>query len=120
MKYDEILKKFAEQVKASANVEAVFGESRKIGNKTIIPVAQIGMGGGGGGGGESSEEQEVDKPFGVGGGMGVSAKPLGCIVVTDEDVKWMPTPDVNKAMFVGAFIVFTIMLTMGKIAKSLG
>ncbi|HDP70301.1 MAG TPA: sporulation protein [Actinobacteria bacterium] len=118
MKYDEILKEFIEQLKTTASVEAVFGEPKKIGNKTIIPVARIGMGGGTGGG-ETPEGEEAKGPRGHGGGMGVAAKPLGCIIVTDEDVKWMPVFDTNQAMLVGAFVLFTVMMTIKKIAKTL-
>lgn len=70
-------------VRESATVERVFGKPIEVGEKTIIPVAEIKMGGGfgfgrGGAheeGGEGQEQDEAEEGEGGGGGGGITACP---------------------------------------------
>ena len=88
-----LLKDIANQIKASANVETLFGESRQIGDRTIIPVARVSYGfGAGGGEGTSPKDAGTGvRPIGSGGGGGggVSASPVGFIVVTEEGTEFV-------------------------------
>jgi len=46
-----MVSQIAERLKTSARVEVVYGEERKIGDKTIIPIAVVAYAFGGGSGG---------------------------------------------------------------------
>jgi uncharacterized spore protein YtfJ len=69
----------------------------------VVPVAKV-SGGGGGGGAEGSGDS-----VGTGGGLGVSAKPLGVFVLKDGKVGWRPAVDINKVI-IGAQIVAVVAL----------
>ena len=65
----------------------------------MLPVAKVGSGGGGGSG--SSPATEGHENSGVGGGFGVSAKPLGVFVLRNGKVAWRPAIDVNRVIMGG-------------------
>ncbi|HSR34348.1 MAG TPA: spore germination protein GerW family protein [Anaerolineae bacterium] len=102
-----------EAARETAHWQAAFGEPQEIGDRTIIPVAQVGYGFGlGFGSGTGSVEKEGDPPStGEGGGTGgcASAKPLGAIVVTPEQVYFEEIQDEGKvALFGVAMVAFSI------------
>lgn len=109
-----------EKTREAAHWQAAFGEPLLEGDRTIIPVAQIGYGFGlssGSGIGPSGEEGEPARE-GEGGpsGGGASAKPLGAIVVTPERVYFEEVRDEGKiALFGIAMVAFTVF----QIAKTL-
>ena len=47
---DQMIASIAERLRSSARVEVAFGESRVVGDRTIIPVARVAYGFGGGAG----------------------------------------------------------------------
>lgn len=94
-----------ERIRETADWRAAFGEAQVAGDKTIIPVAQVGYAFGMGFG-ESSEQpgEESDSPVTDGGGGGggkASSKPLGAIVVTPDCVCFEPIRDDGKIALVG-------------------
>lgn len=95
-----------ESLREKARVEAVFGEPEKIGEKTIIPIAQVGYGFGMGFG--EGEGEEAPTGRGGGGGGGVSAKPIAVLEVTPEETKLTPVVDSTKL-----FVVRTVMVAWG-------
>ena len=90
-----------DRIRATARVELVYGEERKIGEKTIIPVAAIAyaFGGGAGGGVESARHNGHSEDGGgaVGGGGGgggsVRVQPVGVLEVTDDETRLVPILD---------------------------
>lgn len=86
----------------SANINAVFGESRVIGNKTIIPIAMMGIGFGAGGG-ETKKTEEGEAPIqqGGGGGGGGKAKPLAVLEVTEAETRLIPIIDMTRVIMGG-------------------
>jgi uncharacterized spore protein YtfJ len=80
------LAELAETIGKKANATAVFGSPIVDGDRTIIPVAQARFGLGGGDG-------FIAK--GVGGGM--TAKPLGFIVIDKNGVRFQKTPQPSLA-----------------------
>jgi uncharacterized spore protein YtfJ len=88
-----------ERIRDTADCRAAFGEAQMVGDRTIIPVAQVGYAFGMGFG-ESAEppEEGGDAPAAGGGGGGgtVSSKPLGAIVVAPEGVYFEPIRDEGK------------------------
>jgi Sporulation protein YtfJ (Spore_YtfJ) len=80
------LAELAETIGKKANATAVFGSPIVDGDRTVIPVAQARFGLGGGDG-------FIAK--GVGGGM--TAKPLGFIVIDKSGVRFQKTPQPSLA-----------------------
>jgi len=108
MAVQDLVRNISESVSMSANVNAVFGESRTVGNKTIIPIAVIGMGfgAGGGEGKATAEEGEAATPQGSGGGGGGGsvARPLAIVEVTEGETKIIPIIDLNKVVLTSIMV----------------
>lgn len=92
-----------DRIRATARVELVYGEERKVGEKTIIPVAAVAYtfgGGGGGGTGPShngSNGQTEDAVGGGGGGGGaVRVQPVGVLEVTEDETRLVPILDYTR------------------------
>jgi uncharacterized spore protein YtfJ len=90
---------------------SVFGNAVTHGARTVIPVARISGGGGGGFGSGSGPEGKADdaKPDaetseGEGGGMGFgqTARPVGFIEMSDDEVRWRPTWDPTTVIIAAA------------------
>jgi uncharacterized spore protein YtfJ len=91
-----------DRIRATARVELVYGEERKIGEKTIIPVAAVAyaFGGGGGGGvdagrqnGHSTDEHGGAVGGGGGGGGSVRVQPVGVLEITEDETRLVPILD---------------------------
>ena len=90
-----------DRIRATARVELVYGEERKVGEKTIIPIAAIAyaFGGGAGGGVEASRHNghSDDSGGAVGGGGGgggsVRVQPVGVLEVTEDETRLVPILD---------------------------
>lgn len=104
MVVQDIMKNVSERVAAATQVNAVFGEPRTIGRKTIIPIATNRMGFGAGGG--EAHEEGNEKGVGGGGGGGAAAKPLAILEVTDEETKLIPIIDLTRVI-VGSLMFAT-------------
>jgi uncharacterized spore protein YtfJ len=116
-----------EEARKTANWRAAFGEPHVVGDKTIIPVAQItygfGLGYGSGGGSPAVEQpssaDEVpseEPPEGGGGGGGTQVRPLGTIVVAPDCVYVEEAMDSTKVslagIFMGVWIVYQVAKTI--------
>lgn len=106
-----------QDLKESARVEAVFGKPETIGEKTIIPIAQVscGLGLGFGEGKASAEAEGEEAPTGRGGGGGggVSARPIAVLEVTPEETRLIPVIDAGRIIMAGVctgalFILFVM------------
>ncbi|MEO1060120.1 MAG: spore germination protein GerW family protein [Actinomycetota bacterium] len=77
-----------DDVRDAMRVGRVFGDPYEHDGVTIIPAARVA--GGGGGGGDAGDAQDA----GFGTGFGLSARPVGMIVIDrDGGVAWRPTVD---------------------------
>ncbi len=97
---------FFEAMATAIGVEMVFGEPVTVGDRTIIPVAETGMGGGVGfGRGPARDGQEPGRPvqigLGGGGGGGASTRPVAAIIVEPSGVKVQPIVDVSRLGLAG-------------------
>lgn len=98
-----LLSTILERVQARANAEVIYGESRTVGGKTIIPVGAVmyGFGAGGGAGtgagtGPSTSKRgvtETSTGSGGGGGGGVRVHPVAILEVSDGQTKVIPVLD---------------------------
>lgn len=104
--FRDVLGKLGDNITA----ETVFGETRMLEGKAVIPVAQVGFGGGGGfGGGQSAEQAEGGEGLGL--GFGVTARPIGIVEVSTEGTSWLPTSTATRhglllGMGLGMLLVF--------------
>src|SRR5271167_2880387 len=98
------LAELAETIGKKANATAVFGSPVVDGDRTVIPVAQARFGLGGGDG-------LIAK--GVGGGM--TAKPLGFIVIDSHGVRFQKTPQPSlTALAVGVVLGLALAMRLSR------
>jgi len=94
----------------SATAGKVFGTPITQDGLTVLPVAKVS--GGGGGGNAGREDADDPQAGGVGGGLGLSAKPLGVFVIQDNKVGWRPAIDINKVILGGQIVAVTALLVV--------
>jgi uncharacterized spore protein YtfJ len=110
MNIQQLLESMAERVSASASVRNVYGDPVVIGNRTVIPAAQVRYGFGGGGGRPKGEEAS-----GGGGGGRVSASPCGALEITPEGSRFIAFGEERK---VGAALALGFVLGAALVALS--
>jgi uncharacterized spore protein YtfJ len=108
-----------DNLRNTASVSAAFGEPQEMEGKTIIPVAEVGLGFGlGFGQGTSPETEEAPDEAGEGGGGGGGAntRPIAIIEITDGETVIRPIPDETKLALAGiamvAWCVLWLMATL--------
>ena len=110
-----VISTILERIRATARVELVYGEERRVGDKTIIPIAAVAytFGGGGGGGTAPSHNGHDETAVGGGGGGGgaVRVQPVGVLEVSGDETRLVPILDWTRiattALTVfGAWMVF--------------
>jgi uncharacterized spore protein YtfJ len=84
MNIQQVLQDMADRVSAGASVKNVYGDPVVVGNRTVIPAAQIRYAFGGGGG---HARGDAEAPGG--GGGRVSARPYGVVEVTPEGTRFI-------------------------------
>lgn len=87
------------ETKDLVNVRKVYGEPYQSNGVTLIPAAAV-RGGMGGGEGEGTDQS----PAGRGGGMGISARPIGAYRIKGDDVTWVPAVDLSRVIFTGQIV----------------
>lgn len=102
---ENILGTILDRVKGSARVEIIYGESREMHGKTIVPVAAVAytFGAGAGSGVRPSHNGETEQSSGGGGGGGggVRVQPVGVLEITDEETRLVPVIDWTKVITSG-------------------
>ena len=58
------------------------------------------------------------EPSGSGGGLALSARPVGVFVIKDGDVKWRPSVDVNRVIVGGQAVGVVALLTIRALVKA--
>ncbi|MER7244881.1 spore germination protein GerW family protein [Kribbella sp. NPDC000426] len=91
----------------------VFGEPVTHNGLTVLPVARL-TGGGGGGRGDSLNGRQGE---GSGGGIGLSARPVGVYVIGNDEVTWSPAVDVTKVALGGQLVGIVALLTLRTLFK---
>ena len=91
-----VVNSILDRIRATARVELVYGEERRIGEKTIIPVAAVAY------------------AFGGGGGGSVRVQPVGVLEVTEDQTRLVPIIDWTRIITTGltAFGVWMIVRTI--------
>jgi uncharacterized spore protein YtfJ len=96
--------------------EKVFGSPLVRDGVTVLPVAKV-SGGGGGGGATGQSEEGRETAGGTGGGLGLSAKPLGVFVLKEGRVSWQPAVDVNRVVLGGQIVAVVALLVLRSLVK---
>ncbi len=108
-----------DDMRDKASVSAVYGEPVQVGERTIIPVADIkyvfGLGYGEGPAGDD-EDEETASGQGGGTGGGVAARPVAVIEVSDAGVQIKSVTDEGRialaGIFTGVWFIFWAAVTL--------
>jgi len=84
MPLEEIVKSLMEGFKTAADIKTVYGEPMTFFGKTLIPIARVGYGLGAG------EGKDPRGGSGGGAGGGGGAQPVGFLLVSEEEVRFIP------------------------------
>jgi uncharacterized spore protein YtfJ len=103
------------QVQGSARVSTAVGEPVQVGDRVIIPVAEVAFGGGGGGGATTETTQEENRGSGAGAGMRI--RPLGCWSIGPDGERWIPALDINRLAVVGGIVAITLLWVLRGLAR---
>ena len=114
------LSEMLERIRATARVELVYGEERKVGDKTLIPIAAVaytfGAGAGSASAPASNGHDGGEAPAGGGGGGGgaVRVQPVGVLEVDDDETRLVPVLDWTRIITTGltAFGVWMVFRTI--------
>ena len=109
-----------DDMRDKASVSAVYGEPVQVGERTIIPVADIkyvfGLGYGEGPAGEDEDEEPAASGQGGGTGGGVAARPVAVIEVSDAGVQVKSVTDEGRialaGIFTGVWFIFWAAVTL--------
>lgn len=95
----------AADARQAMRAQTAFAEPVVQNGLTIVPAART-RGGFGGGGGEG----EAGQGSGSGMGYGMSARPIGAFVISDEEVTWKPAIDLNLAFILAGAVAALVIL----------
>ncbi len=109
-----------DDMRDKASVSAVYGEPVQVGERTIIPVADIkyvfGLGYGEGPAGEDEDEEPAASGQGGGTGGGVAARPAAATEVSDAGVQVKSVTDEGRialaGIFTGVWFIFWAAVTL--------
>lgn len=111
-----------EKTRETANWSAAFGEPQVADDRTLIPVASVGYTFGlGFGQGTGPADEKVPAPTGEGGGAGggASARPLGTVVITPEQVYFEETVDATRVALAGIALAALMAIQLFKTLRAI-
>ena len=101
------LSEMLERIRATARIELVYGKERKIGDKTLIPIAAVaftfGAGAGGGTAPVIDDDGVGEAPVGGGGGGGGAGRvrPVCGLEVDADETRMVPILDWTRIITTG-------------------
>ena len=104
---EKVLNVVLDRIKTSGRVEIIYGESREMHGKTIIPIAAVAYGFGAGAGSGSGVDHSLNGGGGTGtgggggGGGAVRVQPVGVLEVTDDETRLVPIVDWTRIITTG-------------------
>lgn len=115
-----VVNQILDRVKNAARVELVYGESREVHGKTLIPIALVayifGGGEGSGTGPHHKGSGEISAGIGGGGGGMVRVFPVGVLEVTEYETRMVPILDWTRIITTG-LTVFGVWMTLRTIFR---
>lgn len=104
---ENVLNVVLDRIKTSGRVEIIYGESREMHGKTIIPIAAVAYGFGAGAGSAAGVDHSLNGGGatdtggrGAGGGA-VRVQPVGVLEVTDDETRLVPIVDWTRIITTG-------------------
>jgi uncharacterized spore protein YtfJ len=106
----ERLRAAATDARESMRAQAAFGEPVTHNGLTVLPAASVrgGFGGGGGAGGGPGGEAGDGEGSGMGMGYGLTSRPIGAYVISDDDVQWKPAIDPTRMFLAGCLVMVAL------------
>ena len=100
MNLPEVFKSLSDRLQTTATVSTVYGEPVVAEGKTIIPVARVryGFGAGSQEAGTNSAEGGVPLGTGAAGGGGVEVSPMGMIMITADETRYISFEDRRRVI----------------------
>ncbi len=89
----DLMTSITERLRLTARVETVYGEPQKLHGRTVIPVARVFYGFGAGGGEAPVQGNASAQTSGGGGGGGISVRPMGALIISDVDERFISFRD---------------------------
>ena len=106
------------RVVEGATVRTVFGEPITRNGVSVVPVAKV-RGAGGGGGGSGTAPNAPSSPSGnkatgsgTGGGLALTAEPVGVFVIKGDTVAWRPSVDAGRVILGAQVVAVVALLTL--------
>lgn len=117
-KLEDLFATIAERIRVSARAETIYGETRVVDGRSIIPVGKLRYGFGAGAGEREVERdgREVETEGGGGGG-GVAVTPVGFLVVSAEGEKFVPVRPAARDLAVAALAGFVVGWALARRAR---
>lgn len=115
----ELLSSIIEQMSGSADSRRVYGEPYRVGDRIVIPVADVrySFGAGVGGGGDQVDQEGSTGFSGGGGGGGsVQTRPVGYIEMDADRADFVPVVDYNRILL-AAIAVFGAMFIVARVVQ---
>ena len=121
MGVEELMQEVVEQLEKLVTTRTIVGEPITVAGKTVIPISKVSFGFGSAGG-ECKHDEESG--FGGGGGGGAKIEPVAFLVVSEDEVKLLPTTgkgiDIGKIMEAVPEVVDKIKSMRGRKEKDKG
>jgi len=112
MSVEEVVKSLMEGLKTAADIKTVYGEPMTFFGKTLIPIARVGYGLGAG------EGKSPEGAGGSGAGGGGGTEPVGFLMVSEDEVRFIPLK-VKEARAQPPAFVAMLPMAAGAIAAAL-
>jgi uncharacterized spore protein YtfJ len=112
--FEGVFGKVLERIRSNANIDLACGESRTVGDTTIIPIGVVAYGFGGGMGTQPQANVETDSQSaqeGIGGGGGAWIQPIAIVTIMDGKTKVIPVLDLAR-------MIPMMIAAVGKLALS--
>jgi uncharacterized spore protein YtfJ len=110
-----------EEMRDKASVSAIYGDPMEVGEKTIIPVADIkygfGLGYGEGPARSGGDEEMPASGQSGGAGGGVAARPVAILEITADSINVKPVMDEGRIALVGILTGAWFIYWMAKTLK---
>jgi uncharacterized spore protein YtfJ len=119
--FEGLFGKVLERIRSNANIDLACGESRTVGDTTIIPIGVVAYGFGGGMGTQPSAQAEADSGAaqeGGGGGGGALIQPIAIVTVTNGQTKVTPVLDWARVLTGVVGVLGKLILSRGRQSRS--
>lgn len=113
--FEGLFGRVLERIRANVNVDLACGESRTVGDTTIIPIGVVAYGFGGGMGTQPSASTEADNRATQegGGGGGAWIQPIAIVTVTNGQTRVIPVLDWARVLTGVVGVIGKLILSRG-------